>query len=273
MTSELKKRIGTGIVGVAALVALIVFVGKIGVFLIVTVLSLGMVFEYAEMSLALPDRVEKRYLLLVITWFISLFDLFIPQVEFALLVFSFMGLFSYFLWTAKRYEGAQFSNHFKELGLCFFGVIYLAFLPQYLRKIFELPQGLKWTLLFLIIVWCGDTGAYFAGKKFGKKKLYPEISPKKTREGALGGLLAGVVAAVLFKLFFLKSGSTIGVILLAAMVGVVAQIGDLCESFLKRAFQVKDSGSILPGHGGFLDRFDAIIFSLPVMYAGIRIFG
>ena len=128
-------------------------------------------------------------------------------------------------------------------------------------------------MLFLFIVWAGDTGAYFAGKKFGKRKLYFAISPNKTIEGGIGGLAVSMFITLIFKLFFLQGMSWFLVFFVPLIVGITAQVGDLCESFLKRAFDKKDSGTILPGHGGFLDRFDGVVFSLPVMYACIRVLG
>ena len=273
MSPELKKRIITGVVGGAGFLALLVFGGTIGIFLIVTLLSLAMVYEYAQMVFSMSDHAEKQYLMLLLAWFIQIFYLLAPQTEYSMLIISFLFLFIYFLYTAKKYEERLLLKHITELAFSIFGLVYLVFVPQYLRKIYELPQGLKWTILFLVIVWSCDSGAYFAGMKYGKRKLYPEISPKKTVEGFAGGIGAALVAAVIFRFSALQNVSIIGMILLTVCVGVVAQLGDLCESFLKRAFQVKDSGSLLPGHGGVLDRFDAIIFSVPVMYAGIRIFG
>jgi phosphatidate cytidylyltransferase len=127
-------------------------------------------------------------------------------------------------------------------------------------------------MLFFCIVWADDVVAYFVGKRFGRHKLYPLISPKKSLEGAEGGLIGGVVITVLYKLLIFNDLHWLGVVVIPLLVGVAAQVGDLCESFLKRAYGKKDSGSILPGHGGFLDRFDGVVFSLPVMYVCIRIF-
>jgi phosphatidate cytidylyltransferase len=128
-------------------------------------------------------------------------------------------------------------------------------------------------LLFLITVWAGDTGAYSLGSRYGKRKLYPVISPKKTVEGAIGGIGSGFVIALIYKLLLFRSLSWGGAIFIPVLIGAVSQVGDLCESFFKRAFDRKDSGSILPGHGGFLDRFDGVVFSLPIMYGCMRIFG
>jgi phosphatidate cytidylyltransferase len=270
--SELGKRVATGVIGGGVLVALIVFGGWMGIFLVTTVVSLGMIHEFARITFSLPDETEKRYALLSVAWFTAVAMLIAPRSEFEIAIACFLALFAYFLFTAKRHEGEAFARHFHEVCYAYFGVIYLALVPQYLPLIHESVFGVQWTMLFLLIVWAGDTGAYFAGKKYGRTKLYPVISPKKTVEGAIGGLAAGFVVSVLFKLVAFREMGWAAALLIPLVVGAVAQIGDLCESFLKRAFDKKDSGSILPGHGGFLDRFDGVVFSLPVMYACIKLF-
>jgi phosphatidate cytidylyltransferase len=152
-----------------------------------------------------------------------------------------------------------------------FATSYLIALPLFLALV--RGAGAHWTLLFLFIVWAGDIGAYFGGKRFGRKKLYEKISPKKTREGAWVGLLCGLAVSILYRLAFFPGLSWTAAVVVPLAVGIAAPVGDLVESFLKRAFDTKDSGSILPGHGGFLDRFDGVVFSLPVMYACVRVFG
>ena len=158
-------------------------------------------------------------------------------------------------------------KHVNELMAMVFGFIYCGWFPLLMVNIRQAPQGKHWLLLTLIVVWASDTLAYFAGKFFGKKLLYQTVSPKKTWEGATGGTLGAVLLAVIYAHFFLSTESVVGVAVIALTVSVAAAIGDLCESLIKRASNVKDSGSILPGHGGFLDRFDGVIFALPVMYA------
>jgi CDP-diglyceride synthetase len=122
----------------------------------------------------------------------------------------------------------------------------------------------------LFIVWATDIGAYMFGRKYGKRKLWPEISPNKTIEGALGGILSAVVVALIYLLAFpakeyFNQGTF--VLLIATIVfSVVGQFGDLVESAFKRHYGVKDSGNILPGHGGILDRFDSLLFVFPIMH-------
>jgi phosphatidate cytidylyltransferase len=129
-----------------------------------------------------------------------------------------------------------------------------------------------WLLILpLVITWMGDTGAYFVGKNFGRHKLLPSVSPAKTVEGAVGGLLGAMGGAALVAVLFLgpESGAHLPpafALLLGAIVGPAAQLGDLAESVLKREAGVKDSGTLLPGHGGVLDRFDAIYISVPLTW-------
>ena len=122
--------------------------------------------------------------------------------------------------------------------------------------------GLVYILYSLFMVWATDSGAYFIGKALGKRKLWPEISPNKTVEGFLGGVVCAVIIALLFVLFTDIKGSIIGI---TVVLSVFGQIGDLVQSAFKRHFNVKDSGKILPGHGGILDRFDSLIFVWPIL--------
>lgn len=117
----------------------------------------------------------------------------------------------------------------------------------------------------MLIVWVTDTGAYIFGRLFGKNKLWPEISPNKTIEGFIGGILCSTIIAVIFSLNYDMPLSMIPLILVTWLFSMFGQLGDLVESALKRHFDVKDSGNLLPGHGGILDRFDSFIFVLPLM--------
>jgi phosphatidate cytidylyltransferase len=127
------------------------------------------------------------------------------------------------------------------------------------------PDGHRWLFVALMIVWAADSGAYFAGRRFGKRKLSPRISPNKTVEGLLGGMLCGLVVALAFAPV---AGATLGQLPLVGLAAIAAVafsvVGDLFESLLKRHAGVKDSGHLIPGHGGILDRIDGVIAALPV---------
>ena len=150
------------------------------------VLSLGMIGEFCQISLDSDDIDEKRYVLLLLSIAISLFNFLAPKSEYELLMSSFLILFCYFLFSVRGREGPSFVRHFQDLKYSFFGIVYLVFIPLYLTRIHRLTCGVHWTLLFFLVVWSGDTLAYFIGKKWGRRKLYPQISPKKTVEGAIG---------------------------------------------------------------------------------------
>ncbi|MDW7675673.1 MAG: phosphatidate cytidylyltransferase [Bacillota bacterium] len=153
-----------------------------------------------------------------------------------------------------------------DIGSNLLAVFYPGFLFSLLillRNISEL--GFTYILLAFLLTWSSDTFAYFVGRAFGKQKLAPSLSPNKTREGAIGGLLGTILISVLFSNFFLDI-SIYWAILIGACSSLLAQLGDLCESGLKRLANVKDSGNLIPGHGGVLDRFDSILFVGPVLY-------
>lgn len=125
---------------------------------------------------------------------------------------------------------------------------------------------------FFLLIWANDTGAYLSGVSFGKHKLFERISPKKTWEGFFGGLLLAAIVAWLLS-GWLGVVDSIHWVIIAVLVSITGTYGDLIESMLKRSTGVKDSGSILPGHGGFLDRFDSAIIAFPMVYLFITLFG
>ena len=156
----------------------------------------------------------------------------------------------------------------QRFGLTVLGLIYAAVLLTFLAlQKSELPHGGDWVFITLMTAWFGDTGAYFAGRFLGKTKLYPAISPGKTRAGAVGGLAGSFGAAVLANLWFFPELGWVHGAIVTVCGSALGQCGDLVESMLKRAFGVKDSGKILPGHGGILDRVDAVLFIAPFVYA------
>jgi phosphatidate cytidylyltransferase len=127
--------------------------------------------------------------------------------------------------------------------------------------------NLHWLMYALIVNWTGDIGAYYVGRAFGKHRLAQRVSPKKTWEGAMAAVVTAVLIAGAYLVYFMPGVGIVEAIALTAAANVAGQLGDLCESAMKRGAGVKDSGAILPGHGGFLDRVDSTLFSLPVVYA------
>lgn len=138
--------------------------------------------------------------------------------------------------------------------------------PMYLlwRAISFNESNIGWVLIFLV-AWGTDTAAYFLGSYFGTKQLAPYVSPKKSVEGAIGGILSAIILALIYKLIFLETASLGGTLIFAFAGSIMAQLGDLSASYIKRNFNVKDYGFILPGHGGIMDRFDSVI-AVTVLY-------
>lgn len=154
------------------------------------------------------------------------------------------------------------------LGSGGMALIYCGAMPAMLALIFRDggADGKWWVLMAMAVIWGSDTGAYFSGRAFGKHKLAPRVSPKKTIEGAVGGLLTSIAVVVIFKLTALPELAWWQVFALSIPANFLGQVGDLCESLLKRAHGVKDSGVIIYGHGGLLDRIDALMFAAPWFY-------
>lgn len=147
-----------------------------------------------------------------------------------------------------------------------FGIVYVNWLLGYAFWLRDLESGKEWVFLLVWVTWLGETAAYLVGSVVGRHALAPLISPKKTVEGAAAQLVMSVVAALLARAWFFPALSLPGAILVGVVLGVVGQVGDLVESALKRSVGVKDTGSLIPGHGGMLDRIDSLLFNTPVLF-------
>ena len=145
------------------------------------------------------------------------------------------------------------------------GLMYASFGLTALSVLRAGHAGLMWIYVALIVTWANDTLAYFAGRLFGRHKLYPQVSPNKTWEGFAGGMVGSIGGLLVAKLTGAPSLTVIDCVVLGVAGGICGPVGDLCESMLKRAYDVKDSGKTIPGHGGMLDRIDALIFNGPIV--------
>jgi phosphatidate cytidylyltransferase len=151
-------------------------------------------------------------------------------------------------------------------ALVLIGSVYMGCGFHYMIATRLMEHGLFWTLLVFICIWTTDSGAYFSGRFFGKHLLWPTISPKKTVEGALGGLVLSIVAALVFQMIQPELLTIGKAVLLGAVIGIVGQLGDLMQSAYKRVKGIKDTGALLPGHGGVLDRVDSWIIVFPFIH-------
>jgi len=153
-----------------------------------------------------------------------------------------------------------------KIALLFIGVVYIGVGFHYMIFTRWMADGLFWTLLLFGCIWLTDVGAYFAGRLLGKKLLWPSISPKKTVEGAVGGIVVSVATAVAFALIRPELLAVTEAVAIGLLVSVLGQLGDLIQSAYKRVRNIKDSGTILPGHGGILDRTDSWIIVFPFVH-------
>lgn len=199
----------------------------------------------------------------------SLFTVLDSKTHWVAYALAILGLIPLRLFTAIRstseskYQPAQ---KIKFYGFALFGFFYI-FLPMlFIIKLLFTETFQFWFFTAVLATGLGDTFAYFGGRTFGKNKLAPKISPNKTREGAYAALLGGALGSVVLHQIYQRPEALWQQILLGMALAILGILGDLAESALKRAFGVKDSGTILPGHGGVLDRVDAYLFTLPAIY-------
>jgi phosphatidate cytidylyltransferase len=147
-----------------------------------------------------------------------------------------------------------------------FGIGYVNWLLGYAFWLRDLEAGKEWVLLLVWVTWLGETAAYLVGSIAGRHALAPRVSPKKTVEGALAQLVVSVLAAVIARAWFFPALTLPGAMFVGVLLGVTGQVGDLVESALKRSVGTKDTGSLIPGHGGVLDRIDSLLFNTPVLF-------
>lgn len=251
--------------GVIALPVLIVVIGFGPRWLFHAFLSLAGIIGLAEFFRISPQRLPPllRYAVILLSLCLFLFAsrgdfYFIPAVVFFWAVLP----LSFFMFSFRS------SNRDVAGGVSYavLGPVYVC-LPLCLLVIIDrFPHGNLWIFFLLAVIFSSDTGAFYFGRAFGRHKLHASVSPGKTWEGAVGGTLCSVAAAFLFPLLVPLYDSSAGILVLAVLLSVFGQIGDLAESMLKRQYGVKDSGAILPGHGGLLDRIDGLLFAIPVLY-------
>lgn len=169
------------------------------------------------------------------------------------------------LFSARPVDGAL-----EDVASTFLGVFYVAMLFAFQVVIRTGPDGKQWLVFLYFIIWASDIGAYSIGIPFGKHRLYEKVSPKKSMEGFAGALVASAGMALLCRVWFMPPISMPEAVAIALALAVIGTIGDLVESLLKRSAGVKDSGCIIPGHGGILDRMDSMLFAAPVLYYYLR---
>ena len=176
-------------------------------------------------------------------------------------------LLAFFLLSIRSlFRPEEFSARVEKVSKHLLGLFYLPFLLGHFVLMRNLERGRLWVLFTLVAVYFGDTLAFYVGRAWGKRKMAPRISPGKTVEGGLGAVAGSIAGAWVSKLIFFPSIPLPHALILGAGVGAIGQLGDLWESLLKRSARVKDSGALIPGHGGLLDRIDSVLFAAPLVY-------
>jgi phosphatidate cytidylyltransferase len=254
----MKQRIITGVVAAALFLPIVVYGGLPFVLLTYFLATIGL---YELLKMKKINIFSVNGLLSILFLWVILFP---KQYSDALSILNYTKtelaiVFILLLLTYTVITKNQFT--FEDVGFSILSAIYVGVGFYFLMEIRD--AGLVFIFYSLFIIWATDSGAYFIGKSLGKHKLWPEISPNKTVEGFLGGVICAVIVAVLFVFFAKLNGSIVAITIVLSIFG---QIGDLVQSAFKRHFNVKDSGNILPGHGGILDRFDSLLFVWPLLH-------
>lgn len=257
-----KTRLLSGIVLVIAAIFLIVTGNEVLLFSTLLISSIGMfelfrVFKFEKSLLSVVPYIA------LILFYINLRWSFIPDVMMLFMGFLIVLMFVYVL-SYPKYDA-------KQLMAAFFGMFYVGTMLSYVYQIRILNNGLYLAFLVFLCSWGCDTCAYCVGVLIGKHKMAPKLSPKKSIEGAVGGVLGSALLTALYCFIFRNhmniDGTEIAILaVIAAVAGLISMVGDLCASAIKRNYDIKDYGHLIPGHGGILDRFDSMIITAPIIY-------
>lgn len=268
MNLEHKQRWIAAVVGVALLATIYYFFGHWGLVGITVAVATVAYSEFLEFSKGVTGPVSKWIVSalggLLCLWLSLDWPGAFPALYLAVLAVSLRGL-----WLAHNAENIL--QGFQHVQARVFGLVYFCVFLAFVPRIHAMVYGPALFVLLLGIIWIGDTGAYYGGKLFGKHKLSPLVSPGKTLEGSASALVFCAIWAIAMQVYALPHLPAYKVVLISLLTSVVAQAGDLIESLMKRAYGVKDSGSLIPGHGGVFDRFDSLILAAPFFYVLLKI--
>lgn len=259
----MKQRIITAVAAAAIFLPIVIIGGLPFVIMVYLLASIGL-YEALKMQnirlVSIPGLISLvlLWIFLIPSEHISILN----QVNYTKIELALLAVLLFLTYTVVTKN--RFS--FDEVAFSVLATLYVGIGFYYFIETRGAENGLTFVVYALFIIWATDSGAYFIGRSMGKKKLWPEISPNKTVEGFFGGIICALIVAVLFSLFTNIGISVLVLVLATAVLSVFGQVGDLVESALKRHYNVKDSGDILPGHGGILDRFDSLLFVLPLIH-------
>jgi phosphatidate cytidylyltransferase len=255
------KRWATGVIAVPILFLTIAYGAETIFTLLIIVVALVGVTEYNRMVFGTGvcrEKIETLAVALLILTAVAARDrvLLVAVLSFAVMVILMLNLLQI------RQEGLDMSR----VGKVILGVMYVPLLMSHFILIRQEPEGIRWIFFILVLAFSGDIAAYYVGRGIGRRKLLPEVSPGKTVEGTIGLFAGSIIGCILFRQLFFPILPVLHTVILGLVGSVAGQLGDLCESALKRTAGVKDSGTLLPGHGGILDRLDCLMFITPFVY-------
>ena len=256
-----KRKVGMALIMVPPIVLLIALGPPEALHLMVVLATFFGLREYYNLVLPHVKGAERMIgigLGMILPIVISMGD---AKGIFPFFVITLFILFVLFMATSK-----DLSSTISSMGMALFGILYVGFLLTHVSLIRNMANGRLWVLFLVTTVWAGDIFALLSGSFFGRHKLYPKISPNKTFEGLGGAIVGSIIVALVFSLIFIPRLEKVPCILVAIGLGILGQFGDFTESMLKRGAQVKDSGTLIPGHGGMLDRVDSFLFSAPFLH-------
>lgn len=267
--NNLTQRIITGLLGAAAIISGVYFSSwsYFAVFFFICFLSLLEFYKLAGLDGMVPQRILGVVIGMLLFALSFLIEMNLIGSKFYFVVFPLVSII-FIVKLYKKFERKPFTN----IAITVLGIFYVAVPFSLLNHVAFYTGTFNYEIIIgcLFILWASDTGAYFSGTFLGRRKLFERISPKKTWEGFAGGAILALVFAFVFTVYF-NSMSDYQWFVVAIIIIVGGTYGDLVESLLKRSIEIKDSGSALPGHGGFLDRFDGLLISAPFIAAYFEI--
>lgn len=259
----MKQRIITGVIAAALFIPFVIYGGTPFAILMSIIAAIGF-YELLKMKgisiASVPGIIGTLALFVLVVpndWSLKIVEFF-QYDSLLMIVYGIAILLLIYIVLVKN------KMTFDEIGFIVLGALYVGLGFHYFIETRFI--GLEYVMFVLLVVWTTDSGAYFVGRKLGKNKLWPEISPKKTVEGFIGGIVIAVIFAIAMQLTYPFASSWLQLIVVTIIASIIGQMGDLVESAIKRHYGVKDSGNILPGHGGILDRFDSLLFVVPLLH-------
>ena len=266
------------VVVLVPLVLLIIYWGDWLYLLLVSVAVVMMQVEYCRLAQHFTEKLNP-VMPALLTGAFCLFAYFLPTltqtVSASTVIFSFFTFVFIYVFAESIFRG-KVAGELLAATLKLTGILTIGWALGYHLILLRNAEPVGMHLIFLLagIIWCSDTGAYLVGRAFGKHKLGTPVSPRKTVEGTIGGLVVGTLTSFVISTVLLQGTlSWVNAVFIGLLLSVLGQLGDLSASLMKRTAGVKDSGQVIPGHGGFIDRCDSLIFSTPVLYYYLELTG